>query len=100
MTIFINDKEAIKEVELNATTYVLKEKPEIEFPSMFKLTVKDDSGNITEEKEHAFVTALYKVKENEWYLCFGEIDKKDYQIAKQQAQIEYLAMVLDENIGE
>lgn len=47
MTIIIND-EITLEAELNATTYVLKEKPEL--PKVFQLKIKDGEEIIEENK--------------------------------------------------
>lgn len=97
MEVYFNDNLVAVDAKLNATTYVLQEKIE-DIPKLFKLKVMNGE-NIIEEKERAYVSAHYKTEEG-WYLCFGEVSEQEYLINKQQAQIEYLAMVLDEDLGE
>ena len=97
MEIYFNNELVAIEAELNASTYVIKEEIK-DIPKIFSLKIMNGE-EIIEEKEKAVVAAHYETPEG-WYLCFGEIDEREYRIAKQQAQIEYLAMVLDEDLGE
>lgn len=97
MEIYLNDTLVVTKAKLNATTYVVEEEIK-DIPALFTLKVMDGE-EIIEEKERAYVSAHYKTQEG-WYLCFGEIDEKEYKLEKQQAQIEYLAMLLDEDLGE
>lgn len=97
MEIYINDELVADNVYLNATTYVLQEEIE-NIPSIFHLKVMDGE-EIIEEKERAYVTAHYKSDEG-WYLCFGEVNEQEYIQAKQQSQIDYLAMMADIDFDE
>lgn len=97
MEIYFNNELVAEEAKLNASTYIVKEEIK-NIPKIFSLKIVEET-EILEYKERATVIAHYETPEG-WYLCFGEVDEKEYQIAKQQAQIEYLAMVLDEDIGE
>lgn len=97
MEIYINDELVAIDVKLNATTYITEEEIK-DIPPIFTLKVMDGE-DIVEERERAYVSAHYQTSEG-WYLCFGQVDEKDYRLAKQQAQIEYLAMVLDEDLGD
>ena len=97
MEIYFNDELVAIDVKLNATTYVVQEEIK-DIPKLFKLKVMDGE-EIVEEKERAYVSAHYQTEEG-WYLCFGEVSEQEYLINKQQAQIEYLAMILDEDLGE
>lgn len=97
MEIYFNNNLVAIDVKLNASTYVLEEKIK-DIPPLFSLKVMDGE-TIIEEKERAYVSAHYETEEG-WYLCFGEVNEQEYLINKQQAQIEYLAMVLDEDLGE
>ena len=97
MEIWFNDILVAENVTLNGTTYVLQDEIK-DIPKIFNLKVVD-FNKIVEERERAYVSAHYESDEG-WYLCFGEINEQYYQIAKQQAQIDYLAMILDEDLGE
>ena len=97
MEIYFNDELVAIDVTLNATTYVLQEEIE-NIPSIFHLKVMDGE-EIVEERERAYVTAHYKSDEG-WYLCFGQVNEQEYQIAKQQSQIDYLAMMADIDLEE
>lgn len=92
MEIYINNNLIASNVKLNATTYITENKIE-NFPSIFTLKVTD-GNEIVEEKENCYVTAHYETQEG-WYLCFGQLSDTDYQIQKQQAQIEYIALMED-----
>lgn len=96
MEIYFNDELVAIDAKLNATTYVLEEEIK-DIPKLFKLKVMNGE-EIVEEKERAYVSAHYKTEEG-WYLCFGEVNEKEYLINKQQAQIEYLVMMTDNNLG-
>lgn len=96
MEIYFNDELVAIDTYLNATTYVVQEEIK-DIPPLFSLKVMDGE-KIVEEKEIAYVSAHYHTEEG-WYLCFGEVNEQEYLINKQQAQIEYLAMVLDEDLG-
>lgn len=97
MEIYFNNNLVAVDVKLNATTYITQDEIK-DIPKLFSLKVMNGE-EIIEEKERAYVTSHYKSDEG-WYLCFGEIDEKEYKLEKQQAQIEYLAMLLDEDLGE
>lgn len=97
MEIYFNDILVAENVTLNGTTYVLQDEIK-DIPKIFNLKVVD-FNKLVEKKERAYVSAHYQTNEG-WYLCFGEVNEQEYLINKQQAQIEYLAMVLDEDLGE
>lgn len=97
MEIWFNDILVAENVTLNGTTYVLQDEIK-DIPKIFNLKVVD-FNRIVEERERAYVSAHYKTEEG-WYLCFDEVSEQEYLINKQQAQIEYLAMILDEDLGE
>lgn len=97
MEIYFNNNLVAIDAKLNATTYVLQDEIE-DIPKLFKLKVMNGE-EIVEEKERAYVSAHYQTEEG-WYLCFGEVNEQEYLINKQQAQIEYLAMLLDEDLED
>lgn len=96
MNIYINNNLVAENVTLNGTTYVLQDEIK-DIPKIFKLKVMDGE-NIVEEKERAYVTAHYKSDEG-WYLCFCEVSDMEYQFGKMQADIEYLAIMTDNDLG-
>lgn len=97
MEIYFNNNLVAVDAKLNATTYITQEEIQ-DIPPLFSLKVMNGE-EIIEEKERAYVCAHYQTPEG-WYLCFGEVNEQEYLINKQQAQIEYLAMLLDEDLGE
>ena len=99
MYIVINDDIVLDDVYLNCNTYVSKNRIE-EAPSIFHLIVLDDEDNIVEEIENAYLTSNYPNNEGEYFICFGEVDEKELRYEKQQAQIEYLAMMSDIDLEE
>ena len=97
MEIYFNKELVAVDAYINGTTYVVQEEIK-DIPKIFNLKVVD-FNRIVEERERAYISAHYKTEEG-WYLCFGQVDEKEYLLNKQQAQIEYLAMLLDEDLGE
>ena len=96
MEIWFNDILVAENVILNGTTYVLQDEIK-DIPKLFKLKVMDGE-EIVEEKERAYVSAHYQTEEG-WYLCFGEVSEMEYQFGKMQADIEYLAIMTDNDLG-
>jgi len=97
MEIYFNNNLVAIDAKLNATTYVLEEDIK-DIPKLFKLKVMDGE-EIIEEKERVYVSAHYQTEEG-WYLCFGEVNEMEYQFGKMQADIEYLAIMTDNDLGE
>lgn len=97
MEIYFNDELVAIDVTLNGTTYVTQEKIE-DIPKLFTLKVMNGE-EIIEEKERAYVTAHYQTEEG-WYLCFGEVNEMEYQFGKMQADIEYLAIMTDNDLED
>ena len=98
MNIIINDNIVLDDVYLNCNTYVSKSRIE-NAPSIFHLIVQDGE-EIIEEIENAYLTSNYPNNEGEYFICFGEVDEKERRYEKQQAQIEYLAMMADIDLEE
>ena len=96
MEIYFNNNLVAVDAKLNATTYVVQEEIK-DIPKLFKLKVMNGE-EIVEEKERAYVSAHYHTEEG-WYLCFGEVSEMEYQFGKMQADIEYLAIMTDNDLG-
>lgn len=96
MEIWFNDILVAENVTLNGTTYVLQDEIK-DIPKIFNLKVVD-FNRIVEERERAYVSAHYQTEEG-WYLCFGEVSEMEYQFGKMQADIEYLAIMTDNDLG-
>ena len=88
---------------LNGTNYVSKDEVDVSgLPKVFKLTVKDSDGNITEEYEHAKLLqqVQYAWDDNKFYLAFAPVSEQEIMNAEFKANIEYLAMMADVDIDE
>ena len=88
---------------LNGTNYVSKDEVDVSgLPKVFKLTVKDSDGNITEEFEHAKLLqqVQYAWDDNKFYLAFAPVSEQEIMNAEFKANIEYLAMMADVDIDE
>ena len=96
MNIYINDELVLDNVTLNATTYEAQEP--IEVSGVFHLKVMNGE-EIVEEKERAILTACYKDGKH-YNICFGEVNEQEYTQVKQQAQIDYIAMMADIDFDE
>ena len=96
MEIYFNDELVAVDVTLNGTTYVLQEEIK-DIPKLFTLKVMNGE-ELVEQKERVYVSAHYKTEEG-WYLCFGEVSEMEYEFGKMQADIEYLAMMTDNDLG-
>jgi hypothetical protein len=86
---------------LNGTNYVSKDEVDVsDLPKVFKLTVKDSDGNITEEFEHAKLLqqVQYAWDDNKWYLAFAPVSEQEIKNAEFQSNLEYMAMMMDLDI--
>jgi hypothetical protein len=83
---------------MNGTNYVSEAKVDTTaWPPTFKLTAKDEEGNITEAIDHAKLIQQeqYAWDNNRWYLAFAPVSAQEIENAKLQSQIEYMAMMTD-----
>jgi hypothetical protein len=86
---------------LNGTNYVSKDEVDVSgLPKVFKLTVKDSKGNITEEIEHARLLqqVQYAWDDNKFYLAFAPVSEQEIMNAEFQSNLEYMAMMMDLDI--
>lgn len=64
----------------NGTNYVSETEVDTEnWPKVFKLTVKDEGGNITEVIDHAKLIqqVSYEWDNNRFYLAFGKVSEQE-----------------------
>lgn len=88
---------------MNGTNYVSESEVDTKnWPEIFKLTAKDEDGNITEQFDHAKLLQQeqYAWDNNKFYLAFAPVSEQEIKNADFQAQIEYLAMMTDVDIDE
>ena len=93
----------VNNLTMNGTNYVSETKVDTEnWPEIFKLTAKDNEGNITEEHAHA---KLLQQEQYDWdggkfYLAFAPVSEQEIKNAEFQAQLEYMAMMTDVDIDK
>lgn len=93
----------VENLTMNGTNYVSETEVDTEnWPKVFKLTVKDEGGNITEQFYHARLLqqVQYDWDGDKWYLAFAQISEQEIKNAEFQANIEYLAMMADIDMDE
>ena len=86
---------------MNGSNYVSETKVDTEaWPEVFKLTAKDEEGNITEQLDYAKLLQQeqYTWDNNKFYLAFAPVSEQELKNADFQAQLEYLAMMTDVDI--
>ena len=102
-TLYTDDVKLADGLTLNGTNYVSKDEVDVSgLPKVFKLTVKDNDGNTTEEFEHAKLLqqVQYAWDDNKFYLAFAPVSEQEIMNAEFKANIEYLAMMADVDIDE
>ena len=98
-----NNTFTVENLAMNGTNYVSEtEVDTTAWPPTFKLTVKDEGGNITEQFDHARLLqqVQYDWDGGKWYLAFAQISEQEIKNAEFQANIEYLAMMADIDMDE
>ena len=89
---------AVNNLTMNGTNYVSATKVDTSnWPEIFKLTARDEGGNVTEAHAHA---RLLQQEQYDWdggkfYLAFAPVSEQEILFAEQQANLEYLAMMAD-----
>lgn len=102
-TIYADGLKLADSLTINGTNYVSKDEVDVSgLPKVFKLTVKDNDGNIAEEFEHAKLLqqVQYAWDDNKFYLAFAPVSEQEIMNAEFKANIEYLAMMADVDIDE
>ncbi len=100
-TLYADGVKLAEGLTLNGTNYVSKTEVDVsDLPKVFKLTVKDSKGNITEEIEHARLLqqVQYTWDDDKWYLAFAQVSAQEILNDKMQSNLEYLAMMADVDI--
>lgn len=102
-TLYADGVKLAEGLTLNGSNYVSRTEVDVSnLPHVFKFTVKDSKGNITEEYEYAKLLqqAQYAWDDNKWYLAFAPVSEQEIMNAEFKANIEYLAMMADVDIDE
>lgn len=87
---------------LNGSNYVSEDEVDVNcLPEVFKFTVKDSKGNITEEYEHGKLLqeVQYKWDNNRWYLAFAPVSEQEIRNQEFKSNLQYLAMMADVDIN-
>jgi hypothetical protein len=93
-----NSTFTVSDLTMNGTNYVSEAKVDTSaWPPSFKLIVKDEDGNVTEQFDHAKLIQQeqYAWDNNRWYLAFAPVSVQEIENARLQSQLEYLAMMTD-----
>ena len=83
---------------INGNNYVSKTEVDVSnLPTVFKLTVKDNEGNTTEEFEYAKLLQQkqYAWDDNKFYLTFAPVSEQEIKNNEFQSNLHYLAMMAD-----
>ena len=83
---------------INGNNYVSKTEVDVSnLPTVFKLTVKDNEGNTTEEFEYAKLLQQkqYAWDDNKFYLAFAPVSEQEIKNNEFQSNLNYLAMMND-----
>ena len=88
---------------MNGTNYVSGSKVDTaNWPAVFKLTAKDNEGNVTEEYPYAKLLQQeqYAWDGGKFYLAFAPVSEQEIKNAELQANLEYIAMMSDIDIDK
>lgn len=83
---------------LNGSNYVSETEVDVsDLPKVFKFTVKDSKGNVTEEYEHGKLLqqVSYAWDNGNYYLAFAPVSEQEIRNTEFQSNIEYIAMMSD-----
>ena len=100
-TLYADGVKLAENLTKNGTNYVSVDKVNVnELPPVFKLTVKDSDGNITEEFEHAKLLQQeqYEWDDNKYYLAFAPVSQQEVDFDNFRSNLQYLAMMSDIDI--
>lgn len=85
-------------LSMNGTNYVSDSKVDTSnWPEMFSLVAVDDEGNTTEQIDNAKLIQqeTYTWDAGKWYLAFASYSQQEIFEKRQNAKMEYLAMMTD-----
>lgn len=100
-TLYADNVKLAKGLSMNGSNYVSTEDVDVSsLPNVFKLTVKDGNGKVTEEIAHAKLLqkVQYEWDEGKWYLAFTTVSEQEILNAKMRSNLEYLAMMANVDI--
>jgi adenosine deaminase len=95
-TIYVDGVKAAEGLTVNGTNYVSESEVDTSRfqDDVFKLTVKDNEGNVVEEHEYAKLLQQmqYAWDDNKYYLAFCPVSEQEVKFKEMQANLEFLAM--------
>ena len=97
-TLYADDVKLAEGLTLNGSNYVSKTEADVSnLPTVFKLTVKDNEGNTTEEFKYAKLLQQkqYVWDDNKFYLAFAPVSEQEIKNNEFQSNLQYLAMMAD-----
>jgi hypothetical protein len=97
-TLYADGVKLAEGLTLNGTNYVSKTEVDVSgLPKVFRLTVKNNDGNTTEEFEHARLLqqVQYAWDDNKFYLAFAPVSEQEVKNNEFQSNLQYLAMMAD-----
>ena len=100
-TLYADGVKLAEGLTLNGTNYVSSDEVDVSnLPPVFKLTVKDSDGDITEEFEHAKLLQQeqYEWDDNKYYLAFAPVSQQEVDFDNFRSNLQYLAMMSDIDI--
>jgi hypothetical protein len=100
-TLYADGVKLAEGLTLNGTNYVSKTEVDVSgLPKVFRLTVKNNDGNTTEEFEHAKLLqqVQYAWDDNKFYLAFAPVSEQEIKNNELKSNLQYLAMMADVDI--
>jgi hypothetical protein len=100
-TLYADGVKLAEGLTINGNNYVSKTEVDVSnLPTVFKLTVKDNEGNTTEEYEHAKLLqqVQYAWDNNKFYLAFAPVSEQEIKNNELKSNLQYLAMMADVDI--
>ena len=97
-TLYADGAKLAEGLTINGNNYVSKTEVDVSnLPTVFKLTVKDNEGNTTEEFEYAKLLQQkqYAWDDNKFYLAFAPVSEQEIKNNEFQSNLHYLAMMAD-----
>ncbi|MBO5627494.1 MAG: hypothetical protein J5965_00255 [Aeriscardovia sp.] len=97
-TLYADGVKLAEGLTINGTNYVSKTEVDVSgLSKVFRLTVKNNDGNTTEEFEHAKLLqqVQYAWDDNKFYLAFAPVSEQEIKNNEFQSNLQYLAMMAD-----
>ena len=100
-TLYADGVKLAEGLTINGTNYVSETEVDVtDLPAVFKFTVKDSDGNITEEYKHAKLLqqVQYAWDNNKFYLAFAPVSEQEIKFDEFQSNLQYIAMMSGTNL--